>query len=393
MNSNRAKPLRRSLPLLVPCHRSTGTWGILRSMLGLAILLLLSSSSAGAAIFGLVDTGEIYSSGNGGTTWSVLATLPVRDAVGIAAGVSTSELFVVTRSGSVYRSTNAGAGWSGVGAITASDVAAFTITPDGSLLALTESGTLYRSQNGGVAFSAIAALTASEFVSLARGPLGRLVALTRTGEVYESQNQGSTWSAVGRITVSNAASIRRRAAELYVLTRTGEVYRSLDYGRAWLAVGAITASDMSAILEIGASLVAASESGEVYASPNGVGWTAVGAIQQLRVSALGADTPLATGVALEESPLPFSMRAPYPNPARVATGSTFAFTTARAAAQVRLELFDAHGRRVGMLDPEPFSAAGTNRVLWRPSGMAPGTYFVRATSGGEQVTWKWSLMR
>ena len=373
--------------------RSAGICRVLRPVLGLATLALLSSASADAAIFGLVDTGEIYSSGNAGTTWSVLATLPVRDAVGIAAGVSTSELFVVTRSGSVYRSTNSGVGWSGVGAITASDVAAFTITPDGSLLALTESGTLYRSQNGGATFSAIAALTASEFVSIARGSLGRLVALTRTGEVYESQNQGGTWSAVGRITVSNAASIRRRGAELYILTRTGEVYRSIDYGRAWLAVGAITASDMSAILETGSSLVAASESGEVYASPNGVGWTAVGAIQQLRVSALGADTPLATGVEVEESPLPFSMRAPYPNPARVATGSTFAFATTRAAAQVQLELFDVHGRRVAALDPGPFTAAGPTQVVWRPAGVTSGTYFVRATSGGEQVTWKWSLIQ
>lgn len=375
------------------CRPARGTGTLLWSTLGVCTLLLFSAGDSCAAIFGLVDTGEIYSSGDGGATWNVVATLPVRDAVGIAAGASTSELFIVTRSGSVYRSVDAGADWSAVGAITASDVAAFTIAPDGSLLALTESGTLYRSQNAGATFSAIAALTASEFVSLARGSLGRFVALARTGEVYESQDQGGTWTAVGRITVSNAASIRRRAMELYILTRTGEVYRSLDDGRAWLAVGAITASDMRAILETGSSLIAASESGEVYGSPNGTGWAVVGAIQQLRVSALGADTPLATGVWSEESPLPFTMRAPYPNPARRATGSTFAFATERAGAPVRLELFDAHGRRVAVLDPGPSAAAGTNRIVWRPSGVPAGSYIVRATSQGVHVTWKWCLMR
>src|SRR5688572_10315003 len=75
--------------------RTSGIGTLLWTTLGVCTLLFLSGRSAGAAIFGLVDTGEIYSSGNGGATWNVLATLPVNDAVGIAAGASTSELFIV----------------------------------------------------------------------------------------------------------------------------------------------------------------------------------------------------------------------------------------------------------------------------------------------------------
>ena len=365
----------------------------LASALLTTALLLLPVAGSGAVVFGLVDTGEIYSSANGGASWAPLSTLPVNDAVGLAAGVSTSQLFLVTRSGTVYRSADAGSTWSAIGAIAASDVAAFTINPDQSVLVLTESGTLYSSLDGGITFAGLAGITASGFVSLAHGPLGRLYALTRTGEVYESLNGGAAWTAVGGVAVSNATSLRRRGAELFILTRTGEVHRSPDYGRAWIPVGAITASDMSAILDAGSTLMAVSEAGEVYASSDGAGWSAIGAIQQLRVVSLGIDTPLATGVAVEERAPRFAVLGPQPNPARLHEGSTFAFEIPRAE-RVRLELYDVRGRRVATQRASYAASAGWNQIRWTPAGVAPGTYFLRITSeSGTRASVKWSLLR
>jgi len=361
--------------------------------LALAVSLCLLAPSADAAIFSLIDTGEIYSSGNAGATWTPLAALPVHDAVGLAAGASTSELFVMTRSGTVYRSTNGGAAWSAVGAITASDVAAFTINYDASVLALTESGTLYRSTNGGSTFTGYAALTGSNFVSLARGPLGRLYALARSGEVYESTNQGTAWTAVGSVTVANAVSIRRKVAELYLLTETGEIYRSINYGRAWTPVGAITASNMRAILDVGSTLLAGAETGEVYASSTGATWAAVGAVNQLRLRALGADTPLATGVPLDETAPKFVVHAPYPNPALSSRGSTFGFELA-SPGTVRLELYDVAGRLVGTRGPIAFSTAGRHEIAWRPSRLSAGAYMVRlVTESGRTAVTRWSVLK
>jgi photosystem II stability/assembly factor-like uncharacterized protein len=362
-------------------------------LLLVALSLALAPTSANAVIFGLIDTGELYSSTNGGATWTILATLPVNDAVGLAAGNSTIQLYIATRSGTVYRSVNAGVTWTAVGAISAFDVVSFTINNDGFVLALTESGTLYRSTDGGTTFAGLAALTGSNFASLVRGPLGRHYALTRTGEVYESQNQGTSWAAVGNVAVSNAVSIRRREAELHLLTETGEVYRSLDYGHSWLPIGAITANNMTAILDNGTTLVAAAGTGEVYSSANGSAWSPTGAMNQLTVIALGSDTPLVTGVEQNPSAPRFVVRAPYPNPSAGSGGVTFPFTIA-GPERVRLDLFGVDGRLLASRAEESYASPGAYTIHWDPSRLSAGTYVVRlSTASGGSASAKWTLAR
>jgi hypothetical protein len=375
--------MRKTVARAIPCSR-----------LAVAAVILvgaLAASTAHAAVFGLLDTGELYTSTNGGVAWTVVSTLSANDAVGLAAGSSTSDLFLATRSGTVYHSSNIGVSWTAVGAISASDVAGFTINFDASLLLLTESGTLYRSTNGGTTFTALTTLTASNIVSLAHGPLGRLYSLTRTGEIYESQDQGASWTAVGSVTASNAVSIRRLVSSLYVLTETGEVFRSINYGRTWIPVGAITASNMTVIVDAGASLLAAAGTGEVYASSNGTTWSAVGAINQMKVVSLGSDTPLATGVETEDVTPRFVLRAPYPNPTTRSSGSTFTFETSTAD-RLRLEMYDIRGRLVAERSLDAFEFAGGHAISWQPIGLASGTYLVRAVSeSGQAATVKWTI--
>ena len=360
--------------------------------LALCWFCLLPRGAQGTTLFGLVNTGELYSSTNGGVTWSAIGAIPLSDAVGLAAGSSATELYIAGRSGTVYRSTTGGSAWSAIGAVTASDLAGFVVNYDGSVLVLTESGTLYRSTNQGTTFAAIAALTGSNWVSLARGPLGRLYALTRTGEVAESQDGGATWPVVGAVTVSNAVGLRRLGTQLYMLMGTGEVARSLDYGRTWMTVGAMTASGMAALVDTGTSLVAAARTGEVATSTNGAAWTWVGAINQLSVMALGTDTPQATGVESELSPPPrFACRAPYPNPSASASGATLSFTIPEPDF-VRVELFDAAGRLAASREAQWFPGSGTFSIHWVPEGLAAETYIVRFMTGSGRVArTKWTL--
>src|SRR5439155_11446872 len=189
-------------------------------------LVTIAAPLGATNLFGLIDTGELYKSTNNGATWSAVAAIPVRDAVGFAAGSSSSELYLASRSGTVYRSSDGGSNWTAVGAVVASGVVGFTLSPFGNVLVLTRTGTRYSSSNQGTTFTAIAALVGSDWVGLARGPLGRLYAVTKTGQVAESQNQGSTWTTVGVIRTSDAVSIRRLGAQLFVLASTGEIYRS-----------------------------------------------------------------------------------------------------------------------------------------------------------------------
>ena len=364
----------------------------------IAVLIALLAATAKPAfattIFGLVDTGELYASTDGGAVWQVRSTLPVSDAIGLAAGSSTLDLYVATASGTIYHSTDGGAAWNAVGAITASDVAGFAVGPFGALLALTRSGTVYSSSSGGSTFTPIAALTGSNWVSIARGPQGRIYALARTGEVAQSLDQGSTWSVVGAAAVSNAVSHRRRNDDHHLLTATGEIYRSVDFGATWVAVSALTASGMSALLDVnGATLLAAAGTGEIASSANGTAWSWVGAINQLHVTALGTDTPQITGVATEPAPPRFGVASAYPNPRVGAGGAVFAFVLG-APDVVQVQLFDVTGRLRAVRQSEWVPSAGKSLLRWDPTGVPPGTYVARITTGsGSTYAAKWTLVR
>lgn len=108
-------------------------------------------------------------------------------------------------------------------------------------------------------------------------------------------------------------------------------------------------------------------------------------------------TQLVTGVEGDESaalPQNFVVHANYPNPFNPAT--TIAFDLP-AAAQVRVEVFDARGRQVRLLQQGTLPA-GNHRLQWDgrlSSGAmaASGLYFTRISSGGIQKTVKMVLMK
>jgi hypothetical protein len=362
-------------------------------LLCIVALFAFAAPLGATNLFGLVDTGELYKSTNSGTSWSAVGAIPVHDAVGLAAGSSSSELYLASRSGTVYRSTNGGTTWSAVGAVAASDVAGFALGPFGAVLVLTSTGTLYSSGDQGATFTALAALAGSDWVSLARGPLGRLYALTKTGQVAESKDQGATWATVGVITTSDAIAVRRLGGQLFVLASTGEVYRSIDYAKTWVPVGALSQGSMSALVDMDSQLVAAAKEGEVATSSNGASWGWVGAINQLNVVSLGTDAPQVTGVADDQTPPKFVAAAPYPNPRVGVGGAAFPFTLPHAD-RVRLELFDARGRLRERRAYESFSTGGLQSIRWEPSALVPGTYLVRIVSeSGLTARVKWTLVR
>jgi hypothetical protein len=97
------------------------------------------------------------------------------------------------------------------------------------------------------------------------------------------------------------------------------------------------------------------------------------------------DQPLPRAVALQPN---------VPNPFNPAT--TIAFDLAQAG-RVKLEVFDAAGRRIRVLLDEP-RVAGTHRVRWdgtdhlgRP--LASGVYFCRMDAGSFQGTIRMTLVR
>jgi len=66
-----------------------------------AALFACASAVRAGTLFGLINTGELYVSTNQGANWSIRSALPVRDAVALAAGSSSSQLYLASQSGVV----------------------------------------------------------------------------------------------------------------------------------------------------------------------------------------------------------------------------------------------------------------------------------------------------
>jgi hypothetical protein len=360
-----------------------------RALVFLAAMALLSLPRPVSALthFGLVDTGELFVSQDGGASWAILATLPVRDATALIAGASASELFLAARSGSFYKSSDAGMSWSAISAVPASDLVALVPYP-GRLLLFSRSGSVFGSLDGGASFSATGTLIESDLAGAAR--LGASVfAVSRNGSVFGSSDAGATWSAVGTLPVSNAVAMAAFLDRLYVLTETGDLARSADLGASWSFVSTLSQSGMTSLLASSGELLAASAAGEVAASANGLTWTWRGAINQLTVTALASDQPNPTAVGLPE-PGTLATFALASNPAR--GEATLVFDLDRESV-VTVEVHDVSGRQVALpLAGERVPAGRVIRAWW-PQGLASGLYFVRARVAGNRWTLKLALLR
>lgn len=360
---------------------------LVSAMLAIGLWLLGSRGAEGATLFGLIDTGELFASADQGTTWSVRAALPVRDALAIAAGAEASQLFLATRSGSLFRSSDAGTSWIAASAVDANDLVDLVVRSDLSIILLTGSGTVYRSTDGGASFAPLAALPAPNFVSLTKGDEGDpLHALTRTGETWTSEDGGVVWTAVGALPVSDAREILWLAPNLWVLTGTGDLFRSADGGSTWTAVGTLSQIGAASLVHDDALLIAAVETGEVAASTNGSDWTWRGAINQMTVTAVGIDTPASSSVAPQDALGAIAISAPWPNPVRQGRPIAIEFEL-RVPGDVSVDLYDPAGRRLRSLSKR-MSTAGENLLSLDTRELGAGVYLVGVSSGSGARTGK-----
>ena len=92
----------------------------------------------------------------------------------------------------------------------------------------------------------------------------------------------------------------------------------------------------------------------------------------------------ATTVANEDAAAgaPFALGAPYPNPFRQEAAMTYRLP---AAADVRLDVFDALGRQVRTL-VNGRRPAGEHQASLQAAGLPPGLYVVRLTASGQTAT-------
>ena len=358
----------------------------IRTCVVLALLALSATPARGLSLFGLVDTGELFVSADGGATWSIRAALPVSDATALFAGATSTQLYLVSRSGSFHASADAGVNWTAIGTVPASDVAA-AVPYSGGLLLFMKSGGVYVSFDAGNSFAAVGALTASDLVAGAR--LGNLVfALGEHGAVYRSSDAGASWDGVGALAVSNAVAMVSFEGSLYVLTATGDLARSDDLGVHWSFTSTLSQSGMSSLLAGANELVACTEAGEVAASGDGVGWNWRGTIGQLTVRALASDEPFSTSVG-PPGRLDRPGLSAWPNPVR---GVTTLVLDLDQAADVTVRVLDLAGREVARPIAGERITPGRTTRSWRPEALPGGLYFLHADMAGRSVAHRLVLL-
>ena len=217
-------------------------------------------------------------------------------------------------------------------------------------------------------------------------------ALTGSGEVARSTDAAASWAFVGTIPVPDAVQVRSLATSLFVLSGSGDIYKSTDQGATWAAVGTLSQVGMTGMTRAGNQLVAITREGHTATSSDGVTWTWVGSINQLRVTSLGVDTP-PTGVDVTLPPGgPFALASPWPNPLR-SGGSTFHFRIS-GPETLTFQLFDVSGRLLASRSAESFGAAGAYSVSWDPGRIGGGVYYVRlASASGNVDGTRWAILR
>lgn len=354
-------------------------------LLGLVLAILGSPRLASAeTLFGLVDTGELFASVDNGDTWTLHASLPIADAVGLVAGASSAELYLASRSGVIFQSSDAGLSWVASGAVDASDLVALHMRPDGELLVLTRSGVVVASPDA-TTFTTRAALTAPNLTGLSRRP-GPLYALAETGDVFRSNDDGTTWELRGTAPVPDAVDVVSLLESVYLITRTGDVWTSTDGGGDWNAVGTLSQVHTVGFIRsvFGGTFYATTREGAIARSSDGVEWSWVGMTGQLNVVALATDEAIVGVPEAEASPASMMLGRPRPNPVGRAAGDVFLDVESPLGGRLEIGIFDVSGRRVAV--SERVIEGGTSRVSVDVSHVAPGVYFIRTGLGEHAVS-------
>jgi len=251
-------------------------------------------ASPGTRLFGLLDTGELYSSLDHGARWSAHSMLPVYDAVGLAAGRHPGELLLANRGGLLHRSDDGGFEWQALSAVPAADIVDLAILGDLSLVLLTASGRIYRSVDLGVSFRTLLIDRSARFVRLARTG-GRILAFTHGPLMAESGNGGATWDCRACDTLSGIVAACGLGGNVYAIAADGTILHSADGGGAWTRRTVLASIGWAALASDGEMLVAASHDGRIAISPDGSQWRWQGAIGKPRLVALATDRPAARG--------------------------------------------------------------------------------------------------
>lgn len=365
--------------------------------------IVYTMAYSGSSIYAGTWGGKIYSSTNGGTTWTrinsdmnvgFIWSLQIHNSQILAA----TELGVYSYNGSVWSLTSlAGmdvhaltisgnaiyAGTWGFGIYKSEDNGATWLPVNNGLdyfLTIqslsTKGSTLYAGTVGGGVFTSLdggatwTAVTVGNNIIWALGANSTAVIASAYGDgLYQSIDNGSTWNKISDLNLSFVYSIVvDLTGKIYVSSWTGGVFTSTDGGYTWTSMG---------MNGLGVSSVMVSPNNEdIYVG------TKEGKVFKINTSITGVDGET-------ELPTEFSLSQNYPNPFNPSTTIEFALPT---NGLYSLKVYDILGQEVATLINKEMNS-GVHKVTFDAGRFASGMYIYRLTGNNVNITKKMMLMK
>jgi photosystem II stability/assembly factor-like uncharacterized protein len=237
----------------------------------------VGSSADGTHLVAGVYGGQVYTSTNSGATWTAQMTDTNRNWWSVASSADGTHLVAVENPGLIYTSTDSGATWTARMTDASRDWLSVAGSTDGSkLVAGVYNGLLYTSTDGGATWTAQESngywqclASSADGTDLAAGVYG--------GQVYTSANSGVTWAAQITDTNRNWWSVASSAdgTRLVAAVDGGLLYTGTSSDATWTAETTNAAWCSVASSADGTALAAVVQGGEIYTSTNsGATWTA-----------------------------------------------------------------------------------------------------------------------
>lgn len=227
------------------------------------------SSSDGTKLAAVVRNGQIYTSSDSGATWTARET--DRNWITITSSSDGAKLAAVVYGGQVYTSTDSGETW--VARFISQNWHGITSSSDGTKLAATvKSGNIWTSADSGVSWTLRG--VAHEWGSITCSDNGAKLAVLATGyQIYTSSDSGASWIPRDSNRVWYSIASSSDGMKLAAVVKEGYIYTSTDSGVTWVARGvsrnwySITSSSD------GTKLAAVVYNGQVFTSEDsGLTW-------------------------------------------------------------------------------------------------------------------------
>ena len=236
----------------------------------------MASSSDGLKMVAVAGSGGIYSSVNGGQTWSSMAAFTMTCVASSADGNRLAAGNSFGSGSSIILSTNAGATWFSP-ATSVANCTALAMSSDGSrIVAVVKGGRIYTSSNYGTNWTVVSTSPVNNnknWYAVASSSDGsRCAAAVNGGQVYTSTNYGANWTLQVSSPTNNWTSLVSSSdGSILAGTISGSrIYRSTDYGVSWAGLTNAPSANWSAMdcSSDGTRMVAAINGGGIYVSAN-----------------------------------------------------------------------------------------------------------------------------